>query len=125
VSFLAALEALQAIGPAAGKSAARLEAILFDEARRGLWWKAPAALFSTLATIDGSAPARLMVRLEADVRSEGRFDQALKLLTDLGAAVPAPWAPLLERLLQDPRAESRRDVLRSLLGGLAVDTGTG
>jgi HEAT repeat protein len=114
--FVAALESLQALGPAAWESAARLEAILLDEARRRMW--DPVLLFSTLVKIDGSAPARLLARIEADLQSGGRFDEAIRLLTDLGAAVPPTWAPLLERLLQDQRAGSQWDVIRSLLGTL-------
>jgi HEAT repeat protein len=128
--FWEGVGALGAIGPAAREAVPRLEEWLFaDEEKRGISGvicpgpgDAVPELCSALARIDPTAPARVLARLEADLRSPERFDQAVKLLLELVAAVPAA-APLLAGLLQDGRAEGRWDAIRAALGGARPQVG--
>jgi hypothetical protein len=124
-----AIGVLAEIGPAAGAVVPRLEEWLFDEDKRGasecycLGEPAP-TMFAALVKIDPTASARVLARIEADLKSPERFEQAVKLLLDVAPAVPAS-APLLAGLLRDRRAEGRWDALRSTLGGFGPTNESG
>jgi HEAT repeat protein len=105
-----ALDALAELGPAAGEIVPRLEAILLDEKKRFLL--GGRVFFVPLVKIDANAVPRLLARLETDLQSNDRFDKAINLLYELGPDIPPTWTPLLERLLQDRRAESRWEDIR-------------
>jgi hypothetical protein len=107
-----ALKALVESGPPVAECVPRLEAVLFDEEKRRQLW--PEDLFTALVQIDGAAAARIRARVEAGLQTGEHFDKSVRLLTDLRAAIPATWAPLLENLLRDERAQREWDTLRSV-----------
>jgi len=109
--------ALAELGPAARAAVPRLEELLFDEEKRRLW--NPEALFSTLVRIDPAAKERVIAHIEAGLAGQG-FDRAVGLLTDIASQMPAQEAPLLARLLHDPRAGGQWDRLLNLLAGFGA-----
>jgi HEAT repeat protein len=122
--FWMAIGALAEMGPAAREVVPRLEGWLFDEAGRGLSecycpGDPVPQMFAALVRIDPAAPNRVLARIEADLQTPERFDQAVKLLLAMAAGVPAS-ATLLASLLKDRRAEGQWDAIRSTLGGLGA-----
>jgi hypothetical protein len=126
-TFWRGIDALAQVGPGAREAVPRLEEWLFEEEKRGLTGllypgpgEAAAKVFATLVQIDPTASAWVLARIEADLQSPERFGQAVQLLLDLAREVPAS-APLLARLLADPRAEGQRDPILSILEGLGAN----
>jgi HEAT repeat protein len=110
------LDCLAALG-ASREVVPRVEETLFDEEKRPLLYEWE-WLFSTLVKMDPTAETRVIARIEADLQSKDRFDDAVGLLNDIAPWVSGWPASLLARLLKDKRAKRHWEAIRDTLAGL-------